>query len=137
MQKKAVITGSFNPVTSGHLFLLEKGLELFDRIYMVILVNPDKTYLTTVVERLDMLKKAVGKYDNVVVDAYDGYACDYCINVGAKVMLRGVRNPVDLNYELDLRRQNLEFKGIDTILLVSDDSHRNVSSTFVREHGHE
>lgn len=135
--KTAVITGSFNPVTSGHLFLLEKGLELFDRIYMVILVNPDKTYLTTVGERLDMLKKAVGKYDNVVVDAYDGYACDYCIKVGAKVMLRGVRNPVDLNYELDLRRQNLEFKGIDTILLVSDDLHRNVSSTFVREHGHE
>ena len=137
MTKKVVITGSFDPVTSGHLFLLAQAQKLFDEVYMVILVNPDKTYSLSVDERLALLKNAVKGYGDVKVFAYDGYACDFCESVGADLMLRGVRNAKDLEYELDLRRQNLEYKGIDTMILVTDEKHKNVSSTFVREHGHE
>ena len=137
MTKKAVITGSFNPVTSGHLFLLEQAQKLFDEVYMVILINPEKTYKLSLEERLSLLKDAVKPYDNVKIFAYDGFACDFCLSVGANLMLRGVRNDKDLQYELDLRRQNLEYKGIDTMILVTDEKHKTVSSTYVREHGHE
>ena len=137
MTKKAVITGSFNPVTSGHLFLLEQAQKLFDEVYMVILINPEKTYKLSLEERLSLLKDAVKPFDNVKIFAYDGFACDFCLSVGANLMLRGVRNDKDLQYELDLRRQNLEYKGIDTMILVTDKKHKNVSSTYVREHGHE
>lgn len=121
MTKKAVITGSFNPVTSGHLFLLEQAQKLFDEVYMVILVNPEKTYKLSLEERLSLLKDAVKPFDNVKIFAYDGFACDFCLSVGANLMLRGVRNDKDLQYELDLRRQNLEYKGIDTMILVTDE----------------
>lgn len=137
MTKKAVITGSFNPVTSGHLFLLEQAQKLFDEVYMVILINPEKTYKLSLEERLSLLKEAVKPFDNVKIFAYDGFACDFCLSVGANLMLRGVRNDKDLQYELDLRRQNLEYKGIDTMILVTDEKHKNVSSTYVRKHGHE
>ena len=137
MTKKAVITGSFNPVTSGHLFLLEQAQKLFDEVYMVILINPEKTYKLSLEERLSLLKDAVKPFDNVKIFAYDGFACDFCLSVGANLMLRGVRNDKDLKYELDLRRQNLEYKGIDTMILVTDEKHKNVSSTYVWEHGHE
>lgn len=137
MTKKAVITGSFNPVTSGHLFLLEQAQKLFDEVYMVILINPEKTYKLSLEERLSLLKDAVKPFDNVKIFAYDGFACDFCLSVGANLMLRGVRNDKDLQYELDLRRQNLEYKGIDTMILETDEKHKNVSSTYVREHGHE
>lgn len=137
MTKKAVITGSFNPVTSGHLFLLEQAQKLFDEVYMVILINPEKTYKLSLEERLSLLKDAVKPFDNVKIFAYDGFACDFCLSVGANLMLRGVRNDKDLQYELDLRRQNLEYKGIDTMILVTDEKYKNVSSTYVREHGHE
>lgn len=121
MTKKAVITGSFNPVTSGHLFLLEQAQKLFDEVYMVILINPEKTYKLSLEKRLSLLKDAVKPYDNVKIFAYDGFACDFCLSVGANLMLRGVRNDKDLQYELDLRRQNLEYKGIDTMILVTDE----------------
>jgi pantetheine-phosphate adenylyltransferase len=88
-------------------------------------------------KRLSLLKDAVKPFDNVKIFAYDGFACDFCLSVGANLMLRGVRNDKDLQYELDLRRQNLEYKGIDTMILVTDEKHKNVSSTYVREHGHE
>lgn len=124
MTKKAVITGSFNPVTSGHLFLLEQAQKLFDEVYMVILTNPEKTYKLSLEERLSLLKDAVKPFDNVKIFAYDGFACDFCLSVGANLMLRGVRNDKDLQYELDLRRQNLEYKGIDTMILVTDEKHK-------------
>lgn len=124
MTKKAVITGSFNPVTSGHLFLLEQAQKLFDEVYMVILINPEKTYKLSLEERLSLLKEAVKPFDNVKIFAYDGFACDFCLSVGANLMLRGVRNDKDLQYELDLRRQNLEYKGIDTMILVTDEKHK-------------
>lgn len=124
MTKKAVITGSFNPVTSGHLFLLEQAQKLFDEVYMVILTNPEKTYKLSLEKRLSLLKDAVKPFDNVKIFAYDGFACDFCLSVGANLMLRGVRNDKDLQYELDLRRQNLEYKGIDTMILVTDEKHK-------------
>lgn len=124
MTKKAVITGSFNPVTSGHLFLLEQAQKLFDEVYMVILINPEKTYKLSLEKRLSLLKDAVKPFDNVKIFAYDGFACDFCLSVGANLMLRGVRNDKDLQYELDLRRQNLEYKGIDTMILVTDEKHK-------------
>lgn len=119
------------------MFLIEQALKLFDKVYVVMLINPDKTYEISKEDRLKLLKAAVEKYENVSADAYDGYACDYCELVGANLMLRGVRNETDLAYELDLRRQNLEYKGIDTMILVTDEKHKNVSSSYVRKYGRE
>lgn len=130
--KTAVLTGSFNPVTQGHIYLLKQALRLFDKVYMVMLVNPDKKYDIPYEERLALMKKAVEGIDNAEVCAYDGYACDFCKRVGADIMVRGIRNAADLRYELDLRKQNLDYKGIDTMFVLSDDLHRKISSTAVR-----
>lgn len=132
--KTAVITGSFNPVTSGHIYLLRQALQLFDKVYMVMLINPDKVYQITADERLELLKKSVEGFCGVEVAAYDGYACDFCKKVGAEIMIRGLRDSKDLAYELDLRKQNLDFGGIDTMFFLTDDNHRFVSSTEVRAH---
>lgn len=130
--KTAVLTGSFNPVTKGHIYLLKQALRLFDKVYMVMLVNPEKKYDTSCEERLELMKRAVEGIDNVEICAYDGYACDFCEGVGADIMVRGIRNAADLSYELDLRKQNLDYKGKDTMFVLSDDLHRDISSTAVR-----
>lgn len=135
--KKAVLTGSFNPVTSGHIYLLKQALRLFDKVYMVMLINPDKTYSLSVDERLGLMAEAVKGIDNAEIAAYEGYAADYVKSVGADVMIRGIRDYRDLEYELDLRRQNLDYGGIDTMFILTDDAHRHISSTAVRQKGNE
>lgn len=131
--KTAVLTGSFDPVTKGHIFLLEQALQLFDKVYIAMLINPEKNYTYTEAERLNLLNDAIKGIDNAVAKSYNGYAVDFCKEVGAKVMVRGVRNAYDLAYELNLRKQNLDFGGVDTLFLLSDESHKSISSTEIKK----
>lgn len=131
--KTAAITGSFNPVTSGHIFLLKQALRLFDKVYVVMMINPDKKYDVPTDKRFFALKEAVKGFDRAEAAYYGGYACDFCKEVGASFMVRGLRDSKDLAYELDLRRQNLDYGGIDTMFLLTDNEHRFISSTKERE----
>lgn len=131
--KTCVITGSFDPVTEGHIYLAKTAAVLFDRVIMAMLINPDKRYAFSETKRLEMLKSAIFCLDNISCESYHGYAVDLCKARGAVCMVRGVRNAADLAYECDLRRLNLEFGGVDTIFILTDEQHKNISSTAVKQ----
>lgn len=131
--KKAVITGSFDPITKGHIFLIEQARLLFDKIYVCMLINPDKTYFFSYEQRMAQIVEATKAFDNVEVAGYNGYAVDFCKSVGAELMVRGIRNHNDLQYELNLRRLNWDFGKIDTMFILADDNIKNISSSNERE----
>ena len=118
--KVAVLTGSFDPITIGHLDIIKRASMLVDKLYVVAFINENKQYLFTPNERLDMMKLATKDIRNVICDFSSGYACDYCIKVGASFMIRGIRNAVDYNYEKELAKLNLEYKGIETLFLLAN-----------------
>ncbi len=130
--KKAVVTGSFDPITKGHIFLIEQAQKLFDKVYVCMLINPDKTYLYSYEDRLSKIRCATKGFDNVEVAGYNGYAVDFCKSVGEVCMVRGIRNAVDLKYELDLRKQNLDFGNIDTLFILANDEVKDISSSKER-----
>ncbi|MEG1612683.1 MAG: pantetheine-phosphate adenylyltransferase [Clostridia bacterium] len=130
---KVVITGSFDPITKGHIYLLKETLKLFDEVYLAMLINPEKKYMFAECERIKMMNEAIKGIDNAHVASYNGYAVDFCKSVGACLMVRGIRNATDLIYEVDLRQQNLDFGAIDTIFILANDENKSVSSTSIRK----
>ena len=128
--KIAVLTGSFDPITIGHIDIITRASKLVDKLYVVGFINENKNYYFTNKQRLDMLKIATKDIKNVECDISLGYACDYCIKVGASFMIRGIRNNVDYEYEKDLAIQNIEYKGIDTLFLLANNE---VSSNDIRK----
>ena len=105
-EKIAVYAGTFDPVTNGHLDVIERGSRLFDKLYVTIFINPKKQTLFTVEERVDMLKEATQHLDNVVIDYSDDLAVSYAKSVNANALLRGLRATVDFEYELQLASSN-------------------------------
>ena len=128
--KIAVLTGSFDPITLGHLDIISRASKLVDKLYVVAFINENKKYLFTSIQRLDMMKIATKNFSNVVCDFSSGYACDYCLKVGAKFMIRGIRNKVDYEYEKDLAKQNMDYKGIETLFLLANN---DINSKDIRE----
>lgn len=128
--KIAVVTGSFDPISIGHLDIIKRASKMFDKLYVVAFINEKKEYFFTEDERLDMMKLAVKDLGNVTADFSSGFACDYCLKVGAQCMVRGIRDVKDYLYEVDLARQNLDFKGIDTLFLLANNT---VNSKEIRE----
>ena len=97
--EKCVITGTFDPFTNGHKYILDAACKLFNKVYVVIFVNPDKKSCFKVSERLEMLNALAREYKNVEVDYSDKYVIDWCREHGVDVVLRGVRNSDDYKYE--------------------------------------
>lgn len=129
--RKIAVTGSFDPFTKGHKDLVEKALEDFDRVFVVMLVNPDKKPMYTVEERLKMINLSLGGLrKRVVVEFYDGLTIDYCRKNNIKYILRGLRNQGDLEYEKKIADYNYENGGIKTIFMPA--LHSGISSTLVR-----
>lgn len=128
--KIGVVTGSFDPITEGHLDIIERASKLFDKLYVVAFINEKKHYLFSEEERLEMMTMATKHIDNVVCDFSAGFACDYCLKVGAICMVRGIRNIEDYHYEKDLANENMNFKGIESIFLLA---HNDVNSADIRE----
>ncbi len=127
-----VVSGSFDPITLGHLDIIERASKVFDKVYAVILENPTKKPLFALKERLDMIKLAVGS--NVISDYYNGYTVDYCAKVGADYIVRGIRDSGSVDYELEIDRINKTINNnIQTIFFVADERYKNISSTMVRE----
>lgn len=118
--KIGVVTGSFDPITNGHLDIIERASKYFDTLYVVAFINEKKDYFFSEEERLQMMKLATKHIKNAVCDFSGGYACDYCLKVGASCMVRGIRDYKDYIYEADLAKQNMDFKGIETIFLLAN-----------------
>ncbi|HEX4125510.1 MAG TPA: pantetheine-phosphate adenylyltransferase [Tepidisphaeraceae bacterium] len=132
--RRAVYAGSFDPITLGHLWMVEQGAELFDELIVAIGVNPDKRYLFSLVERMEMLRQVTGHLPNVKTASFENmFLVHYAQEVQASFILRGIRNEQDYQYERGMRYVNEELDGrVTTVLLIPPRHLVEVSSSFVK-----
>ncbi|PSR12771.1 MAG: pantetheine-phosphate adenylyltransferase [Bacteroidetes bacterium] len=134
MSKIAVFPGSFDPITTGHFDLVERALPLFDKIVIAIGVNSQKQSLFPLEQRLGWLRLVFASYPQVEVTTFEGLTAHYCNKIGAKYLLRGLRNASDFDYEKTISQlNNIVGQGIETIFLISPPAYSHISSTIVRE----
>ena len=134
MERVAIYPGSFDPVTNGHLDIVERGLKLFDRIIVAILINPGKRALFPVDERLELLRAALAGIDNVEVDTFDGLLVDYASQRDAQAILRGMRAVSDFEYEFQLALMNRKLnREVQTVFLMTGLRWIFTSSSIIKE----
>ncbi len=131
--KKAVFPGSFDPITLGHCEIIERGLELFDEIVLAIGINADKKYMFSLEDRKYFLEKTFENHPNITVKTYRGLTVDFCKKENAKFILRGLRNPLDFEFEKSIAETNYKMAGIESIFLLSSGDKAHISSTIVRD----
>jgi pantetheine-phosphate adenylyltransferase len=132
--KTAVFPGSFDPITLGHVNLVERALPLFDRIVVAVGENSQKRYLFDLDRRLESLRAVFAEQDRVEVDSFDGLTAHYCQRIGARYLIRGLRNGSDFDYEKTISQLNtIVGDGIETVFFISPPAYSHISSTIVRE----
>ena len=130
----AIYPGSFDPITNGHLDLIERGSQIFNQLVVAVLTNLEKDPLFTVAERVEMLREATHAIPNVSVDTFSGLLVDYARQKRAKVILRGIRAFTDYEYELQMALMNRKLEpDLETVFLMPALSYTYVSSRLVRE----
>ena len=131
---RAVYPGSFDPVTNGHLDIIERSAKVFDHLTVAVLENQKKNTLFTMDERAAMLKKAVKKYPNVEIASYSGLLVDYADKIQAGVIVKGLRSVADfeLEYQMALINKNLNNR-VETMFMTSGIAYSFISSTVVKE----
>lgn len=134
MSKIAVFPGSFDPITIGHTDVVQRALPLFDKIYVAIGVNSQKQYLFGLEQRLEWLKAVFRNEPKIIVDQFENLTAHYCMRIGAKYLIRGLRNASDFDYEKTISQlNNIVGHGIDTVFFISQPGYSHISSTIVRE----
>jgi pantetheine-phosphate adenylyltransferase len=130
----AIYPGSFDPVTNGHLDLIDRGTKIFDHLIVAVLRNPEKDPLFSLQERLEMLSEATRPWANVEVDVFDGLLVDYVRRRKATVILRGIRAISDYEYELQMALMNRKLEPqIETVFMMPAETYSYLSSRLVRE----
>lgn len=133
MSSGAVCPGSFDPITSGHLFVIERAAERFDEVIVAVTVNPRKQGLFTTDERIDMINEVTAHLPNVRADAASGLIVDYVHAQGMSTILKGLRSGVDFEYELPMAQMNREMTGCETVFMLTDPALAHVSSSLMKE----
>jgi pantetheine-phosphate adenylyltransferase len=134
MPKIAIYPGSFDPVTNGHLDIVERGLKIFDKIIVAILCNPNKEYLFDLQERLEMLKDCLKKFKNVEIDNFDGLLVNYAAHRKAHAILRGLRAMSDFEYEFQMALMNRRLnREVQTVFLMTGLRWIFTSSSIIKE----
>ena len=134
MQKIAIYPGSFDPVTNGHLDILERGLKLFDKIIVAILTNPGKKFLFPLEERRAMLEESMKDFSNVEIDTFDGLTVDYASQRKAQGILRGLRALSDFEYEFQMALMNRRLnREVQTVFLMTGLRWIFTSSSIIKE----
>ncbi len=133
--KTAVYPGSFDPITLGHLDIIKRAADMFDKLVVLVSVNTAKSPLFSVDERVKMIKEAVKDLPNVEVQSYEGLMIDYCIENNIHIILRGLRAITDFEYELQIAQTNRMFSHnkVDTVFLTTSLEYAYLSSSTVRE----
>jgi pantetheine-phosphate adenylyltransferase len=130
----AIYPGSFDPITSGHLDLIQRGSRMFDRLIVSILRNDAKQPLFSVEERMEMLCEVVQVYPNVAVDSFEGLLVEHAAARSASVLLRGIRAISDYEYELQMALMNRRLRpDIETVFMMANESYSFISSRLVKE----
>ena len=131
--KKAVFPGSFDPITLGHLDIINRGLSLFDEVIIAIGVNTDKKHMFSLEERKLHIENTFKNEQRIKVSTYKGLTVDYCKTVKADYILRGLRNSTDFNYEQSIAQTNSTLAKIESVFLVCAPNVSNISSSIVRD----
>jgi len=130
----AIYPGSFDPITNGHLDLIQRGSRMFDRLIVSILRNDAKQALFSVDDRMAMLREVVAVYPNVTVDSFEGLLVEHAAAQGASVLLRGIRAISDYEYELQMALMNRRLApGLETVFMMANESYSFISSRLVKE----
>ena len=129
----AVCPGSFDPITYGHLDIIERARRHFDEITVLVTYNPQKQGLFTVEERQELIETAVADWDNVRVDCWDKLLVDYTSARGITTLVKGLRSSIDYNYELPMAQMNRSLSGIETFFLLTTPRFGHISSTMCKE----
>jgi pantetheine-phosphate adenylyltransferase len=130
---RAIFPGSFDPITNGHLDVVRRGKELFDDLVIAVGRSPHKNQLFTPDERVEMIRELVKGMPGVMVDSFSGLTVEYAASAGATVILRGLRNLTDVQYEFQLALTNRAVAGIETIFIMTAEEYGFTSSTLIRE----
>lgn len=129
--------GSFDPVTLGHLDVIERAAGLFDELHVLVVHNPAKTALLPISQRVELIETAVreaGLPGTIKVSSWTmGLLVDYCTDVGASVLVKGIRSQVDVAYETPMAIVNRNLAHVETVFLLPDPAHAHVSSSLVRQ----
>ena len=137
MRRIAVVPGSFDPVTLGHLDVINRAAGLFDELHVLVVHNPGKTALLPISQRVSLLQQAIveaGLPRNIIVSSWSmGLLVDYCMDVGASVLVKGIRSQVDVAYETPMAIVNRNLAAVETIFLLPNPANAHVSSSLVRQ----
>lgn len=129
-----VYPGTFDPITNGHLDIIERGQKLFDKMIVAVARSPKKEPLFDVADRVEMIKDATKKYKNIVIESFDGLLIDYMRRKKAGVILRGLRVISDFEYEFQMALTNRKLdSNIETVFMMTKEDYSYISSRFIKE----
>jgi pantetheine-phosphate adenylyltransferase len=131
--KRAVFPGSFDPITLGHVDIIERAIPLFDEIIIAIGINADKKYMFETEQRQSFIEETFTHQPKVKTTTYTGLTVDYCKKIEAKFILRGLRNPADFEFEKAIAQTNRKLSGIETVFLLTSAETSFISSSIVRD----
>ena len=131
--RKAIFPGSFDPITLGHVDIINRALPLFDEIVIAIGVNADKKYMFSLEERIQFIKENYKNEVKVTVETYSGLTTDFCQKINVDFILRGLRNPADFEFEKAIAQTNRKLSNIETVFLLTSATTSFISSSIVRD----
>lgn len=131
--KKAIFPGSFDPITLGHVDIIERGVTLFDELVIAIGINSDKKYMFSLEERKRFIEETFKHEPKIKVVTYSGLTVNFCKEVNAQFILRGLRNPADFEFEKAIAHTNQLLTGIETVFLLTEAKTAFISSSIVRD----
>jgi pantetheine-phosphate adenylyltransferase len=132
--RKAVFTGTFDPLTLGHLDVIKRGRLLFDHLVVGIGINPNKQSLFDIDERVALAREVVAPFENVSVESFEELTVQFVRRIGARVILRGVRTLSDMEYEFGMSLTNARLEpGVETVFLMADGEYSHVSSSLIKQ----
>ncbi|MEC8636963.1 MAG: pantetheine-phosphate adenylyltransferase [Flavobacteriaceae bacterium] len=131
--KRAVFPGSFDPITLGHLDIIERSIPLFDKIIIGVGTNSEKKYMFSLKKRMDFIEETFSDSHNISVIEYEGLTIEFCKKIQADFIIRGLRNPADFEFEKAIAHTNRKLSGIETVFLLTAAKTSFISSSIVRE----
>ena len=134
MEQVAIYPGSFDPITNGHISIIERALNIFDKLIVTVAVNPSKNPLFTIAERLEMIREATKDYPGVIIDTFEGLLVNYVARKKIRVIIRGLRAMSDYEYELQMTLMNRKLnRNVETIFMITGLQWFYVSSRLIKE----
>lgn len=132
--RRAVCPGSFDPIHKGHIEIIARATALFDEVIVAVSTNYAKTYRFSEPERIEIAQQTLSSLAGITVQPMgDGLLADFCREVGANAIVKGLRNPTDYQYEVPMAAMNRHLTGVETVFLLADNQYTHVSSTLLKE----